>query len=105
MDKNRLTQFGQVLERLGIEHIPSYSPEARGRIERMFQTWQGRIPQEFADAGITDVHAANAYLRKHLIGRMNRNFKGKAREERDRPSYPAAQATWRWRSACSTSGS
>ncbi|MCO5067277.1 MAG: ISNCY family transposase [Kiritimatiellae bacterium] len=81
VDKNRLTQFGQVLERLGIEHIPSYSPEARGRIERMFQTWQGRIPQEFADAGITDVHAANAYLRKHLIGRMNRNFKGKAREE------------------------
>jgi len=81
VDKSRLTQFGQVLHRLGIEHIPSYSPEARGRVERMFQTWQGRIPQEFKDAGIKDVHAANAYLRKHLVGRMNRNFKGKAKEK------------------------
>ena len=81
VDKSRLTQFGQVLQRLGIEHIPSYSPEARGRVERMFQTWQGRIPQEFKDAGIKDVESANAYLRKQLIGRMNRNFKGRAKEE------------------------
>lgn len=81
VDKSRLTQFGQVLDRLGIEHIPSYSPEARGRVERMFQTWQGRIPQEFKVAGIKDVEAANAYLRKHLIGRMNRKFKGRAKEE------------------------
>lgn len=81
VDKSRLTQIGQVLQRLGIEHIPSYSPEARGRIERMFQTWQGRIPQEFKDAGIRDVESANAYLRKQLIGRMNRNFKGRAKEE------------------------
>lgn len=81
VDKSRLTQIGQVLQRLGIEHIPSYSPEARGRIERMFQTWQGRIPQEFKAAGIKDVDTANAYLRKQLIGRMNRNFKGRAREE------------------------
>ena len=81
VDKSRLTQIGQVLKRLGIEHIPSYSPEARGRIERMFQTWQGRIPQEFKDAGIKDVESANAYLRKQLIGRMNRNFKGRAKEE------------------------
>lgn len=81
VDKNRLTQFGQVLHRLGIEHIPSYSPEARGRIERMFQTWQGRVPREFKDAGIMDIQGANAYLRKHLIGRMNRSFKGRAREK------------------------
>ena len=81
VDKSRLTQFGQVLDRLGIEHIPSYSPEARGRVERMFQTWQGRIPQEFKVAGIKDIEAANAYLRKHLIGRMNRKFKGRAKEE------------------------
>ena len=81
VDKSRLTQIGQVLQRLGIEHIPSYSPEARGRIERMFQTWQGRIPKEFKDAGIKDVKSANAYLRKQLIGRMNRNFKGRAKEE------------------------
>jgi transposase len=80
VDKGCLTQIGQVLERLGIEHIPSYSPEARGRIERMFQTWQGRLPQELKRAGITDVAAANEYLRKHLIGRMNRQFRGRALE-------------------------
>lgn len=46
MDKSRLTQIGRALAQLGIEHIPSYSPEARGRMERLFGTWQGRLPQE-----------------------------------------------------------
>ena len=40
VDKNRLTQFGRALARLGIEHVPAYSPEARGRSERMFSTLQ-----------------------------------------------------------------
>lgn len=81
VDKSRPTQVGQVLERLGIEHIPSYSPEARGRIERMFGTWQGRLPQELAAAGITQRDAANAYIRDHFLGRMNKEFAVKAREE------------------------
>jgi len=81
VDKERLTQVGVVLQRLGIEHIPSYSPEARGRIERMFGTWQGRLPQELKAAGIRDREGANAYLRRHFIGRMNRSFRKKAREE------------------------
>jgi transposase len=81
VDKQRLTQVGQVLERLGIEHIPGYSPEARGRSERMFQTWQGRLPQELKAAGITGVEAANQYIRRHFVGRMNRRFRVKAREE------------------------
>lgn len=81
VDKHRLTQVGRVLRQLGIEHIPSYSPEARGRIERMFGTWQGRLPQELKLAGIKDRAGANAYLRRQFIGRMNRNFRRKAGEE------------------------
>jgi hypothetical protein len=81
VDKHRLTQVGRVLQRLGIEHIPSYSPEARGRIERMFGTWQGRLPQELKAAGIKDREDANLYLRRHFIQRMNRSFRRKAREE------------------------
>ena len=81
VDKSKPTQIGQVLERLGIEHIPSYSPEARGRIERMFGTWQGRLPQELKAAGITDRAAANAYIRDHFLARMNKEFAVKAREQ------------------------
>lgn len=64
----------------GAEAVTSSIPPARAA-RRTFQTWQGRIPQEFKDAGIKDAEAANAYLRKHLIGRMNRHFKGRAKEE------------------------
>ncbi len=81
VDKHRLTQVGRVLRQLGIEHIPSYSPEARGRIERMFGTWQGRLPQELKLAGIKDRAAANAFLQRQFIGRMNRSFRRKAGEE------------------------
>ena len=80
VDKSKPTQLGAVLARLGIEHIPSYSPEARGRIERMFGTWQGRLPQELKAAGITTREEANAYIRDHFLGRMNREFSVKARE-------------------------
>ena len=81
VDKSKPTQVTTVLTRLGIEHIPSYSPEARGRIERMFGTWQGRLPQELKAAGITTREEANAYIRDHFLGRMNREFSVKAREE------------------------
>ena len=53
MDKDRLTQVGRALDRLGIEHIPAYSPEARGRSERMFGTLQDRLVKELKLAGIT----------------------------------------------------
>ena len=62
MDKVNLTQFGRAMRQLGIEMIPAYSPEARGRSERAFGTHQGRLPQELAAAGITDMDVANAYL-------------------------------------------
>jgi Winged helix-turn helix len=54
VDKNNLTQVGRALKQLGIQHIPAYSPEARGRSERAFRTHQGRLPQELAKAGITN---------------------------------------------------
>lgn len=62
VDKIRLTQVGRALERLGIEHIPAYSPEARGRSERMFSTLQDRLPRELALAGIADIETANRFI-------------------------------------------
>lgn len=45
--------------------IPAYSPQARGRSERSFGTWQGRLPQELRLHGITTLEAANRFLRQH----------------------------------------
>src|SRR5512145_739582 len=64
VDKERLTQVGRALDRLGIEHIPAYSPEARGRSERMFGTLQDRLPKELKLAGVGDVESANRFLRE-----------------------------------------
>jgi transposase len=64
VDKKQLTQVGRALARLGIEHIPAYSPQARGRSERMFGTLQGRLPKELSLFGINDVEAANRYIRE-----------------------------------------
>ena len=71
VSKTHLTQFGQALERLGVEHIPSYSPQARGRSERMNRTLQDRLVNELRAAGATTVDQANAYLRNHYIPRHN----------------------------------
>jgi transposase len=62
-DKEQLTQVGRALAHLGIEHIPAYSAQARGRSERMFGTLQGRLPQELALADINDIEEANRYIR------------------------------------------
>ena len=63
VDKSRLTQVGRALMRLAVDHIPAYSPEARGRSERMFGTLQDRLPKELKLAGITDMEAANRFIR------------------------------------------
>jgi hypothetical protein len=49
---------------IDIEHIPAYSPQARGRSERMFGTLQGRLPKELSLFGIRDIEAANRYIRE-----------------------------------------
>jgi len=81
VDKERPTQVGRALAQLGVEHIPSYSPEGRGRMERLFGTLQGRWPQEFRLAGIATVEAANRYIREVLLDRHNAQFAVRADEE------------------------
>jgi hypothetical protein len=74
VDRQQLTEVGRALKQLGIEHIAAYSPEARGRSERAFQTHQGRLPQELARAGITDMGGANRYLEQVYRASHNREF-------------------------------
>jgi hypothetical protein len=74
VDKTRLTHVGRALARLGVEHIPSYSPEARGRSERLNGTLQGRVVNELRCAGITTVEAANAYLSEKYLPTHNESF-------------------------------
>jgi transposase len=81
VDRHQLTQIGRALQQLGIEHIPSYSPQGRGRIERMFETWQGRLPQELRRAGIRSTAGANVYIRQTFLPSINRHMTVKAREE------------------------
>lgn len=75
VDRNRLTQVGRALKELGIQMIPAYSPQARGRSERNFGTWQGRLPQELRLAGITTLEQANAFLRERYVSDFNRRFR------------------------------
>ena len=74
VDKHRLTQVGRAMKELGVQMIPAYSPQARGRSERSFGTWQGRLPQELRLAGIGSVEEANRFLRERYIGEFNRKF-------------------------------
>lgn len=74
VDKQQLTAVGRALKQLGIEHIAAYSPEARGRSERAFQTHQGRLPQELARAGITSMDGANQYREQIYRDGHNREF-------------------------------
>jgi transposase len=80
VDHNRLTQVGRALRELGIQLIPAYSPQARGRSERGFGTWQGRLPQELRLRGLTTTEAANQFLRAHYISEFNQRFRVKAAE-------------------------
>jgi len=74
IDPQRLTQVGRALGRLGIRMIPAYSPQARGRSERNFRTWQGRLPQELRLRKIRTVEQANGFLRQEYIADFNRRF-------------------------------
>jgi hypothetical protein len=74
VDRSRLTQVGWALKRLGIEHIAAYSPQARGRSERMFGTLQDRLIKELAQHGIGDIETANRWLREVYLPRHNRRF-------------------------------
>jgi transposase len=80
VDKSRLTQVGRALKELSVQMIPAYSPQARGRSERSFGTWQSRLPQELRLAGIATVEQANHFLRERYIAEFNQKFTVKAAE-------------------------
>lgn len=73
-DRRKPTQVGRALQRLGIEHILGYSPQARGRSERVNRTLQDRLVNELRVAGIRTVPAANRYLRDQFIPAFNAEF-------------------------------
>jgi hypothetical protein len=89
VDKQRLTQAGRAMKELGVQMIPAYSPQARGRSERSFGTWQGRLPQELRLAGITDLEGANRFLRERYVAEFNTKF-----------SVPATEAGIAFRRCC-----
>jgi hypothetical protein len=81
VDKHRLTQVGRAMKDLGIQMIPAYSPQARGRSERSFGTWQNRLPQELRLAGIATIEQANFFLRERYIAEFNGKFSQAAAEK------------------------
>jgi transposase InsO family protein len=74
VDRNRLTQVGRALAELKIEHIASYSPEGRGRMERVFGTLQKRLPPLLRLNAITTIEAANRFLKEVYMGEHNARF-------------------------------
>jgi transposase len=74
VSKTHLTQVGEVLKRLGVEHIPSYSPQARGRSERMNGTLQGRLINELKLSGARSIEEANRYIRETYLATHNQAF-------------------------------
>jgi len=80
VDKNSPTQVGQVLKQLNIRHILAYSPQARGRSERMFGTLQDRLPKELALHGIRSIEQANRYLQEEYLLRHNLEFSVKPKD-------------------------
>lgn len=81
VEKGTPTQVGRALAQLGIEHIAGYSPQARGRSERMFETLQGRLPQELRVRGITEMEEANTFIREEYLEKHNQNFAVASSEE------------------------
>jgi transposase len=76
VDKQRLTQVGRAMKELGIHMIPAYSPQARGRCERNFGTWQGRLPQELRLANISSIEHAEPISKRALHRGIQRQVRG-----------------------------
>ena len=82
VDKDRLTEVGRALKQLGISHIAAYSPQARGRSERMFGTLQARLPKELMLNGVKTMAEANAYLQDIYLPRHNKQFAVEPQDKR-----------------------
>jgi len=94
VSRTQLTQVGRALAHLGVEHIAAYSPQARGRSERLFATLQDRLPKDLRLAGIETVEAANAWLKTHSIAEHNARF-AVAPEQEGSAFVPDANEMWR----------
>src|SRR6266436_5520812 len=81
VDHHRLTQVGRALRELGIQMIPAYSPQARGRSERGFSTWQGRLPPELRAQQLKTLEQANRFLREQYVRDFNQRFSKPASEK------------------------
>lgn len=81
IDADRLTQVGRAMRQLGVRMIAAYSPQARGRSERGFGTWQGRLPQELRLRGLGTTEGANRFLRDEYVRDFNARFARPAREQ------------------------
>jgi transposase len=81
VDHDRLTQVGRALRELGVQLIPAYSPQARGRSERGFGTWQGRLPQELRVRGLTTIESANQFLQQEYCRAFTQRFGVAASEQ------------------------
>jgi transposase len=95
VDENQVTQLGRALRELGIKMIPAYSPQARGRMERSYRTWQGRLPQELRTRKIATVEEANRFLKQEYVAEINRRFQVKAKE-RGSAFVPARRKDLEW---------
>ena len=91
VDRQALTQVGRALRELGIQLIPAYSPQARGRSERSFRTWQGRLPQELRIRSITTPEEANRFLNRSYNREFNRRFARPAIEQSETAFMPSAR--------------
>jgi transposase len=94
VSRRQLTQVGRALAHLGVEHIAAYSPQARGRSERLFSTLQDRLPKELRLAGVRSLEAANAWLKSHYIAEHNARF-AVAPEQEGSAFVADAQEMWR----------
>jgi len=81
VSKDNLSQIGRALQELGIHPIPGYSPQARGRSERLNKTLQGRIPQELRLRGIKTITEANKYLKTEYLKDHNKRFVREAEQK------------------------
>ena len=101
----RPTQVGRALQELGVKMIPAYSPQARGRMERNFGTWQGRLPQELRMRGITDRRESQSISAQRVHRRVQRPVRGSRRRRKEaRLCGFTVAKIWTGSSACSMNG-
>ena len=73
------TQVQRALGEIGIELIHAYSPQAKGRVERSYGTWQDRLVSELSKAGVADMEACNEYVRENFLTKFNERFSKNAK--------------------------